>query len=71
MAKFALALLGLLLLVPWEVAGSAEAEAARPKRKLDVWYVPTPHEVVDRMLDVSPRFRCCDMWIVHPGSLHY
>jgi SAM-dependent methyltransferase len=52
-AKLALALLGLLLLVPWEVAGSAEAEAARPKRKLDVWYVPTPHEVVDRMLDVA------------------
>jgi SAM-dependent methyltransferase len=29
------------------------AEPARPERKLDVWYVPTTTEVVDRMLDVA------------------
>jgi ubiquinone/menaquinone biosynthesis C-methylase UbiE len=28
-------------------------DAARPARELDVWYVPTPHEIVDRMLDVA------------------
>jgi ubiquinone/menaquinone biosynthesis C-methylase UbiE len=33
------------------MAVSSEAQATRPARKLDVWYVPTPHEVVDRMLD--------------------
>lgn len=49
-AKCALALSGLLLLAPWPMAASSEAEATRPARKLDVWYVPTPHEVVDRML---------------------
>lgn len=51
MTKYALALLGLLLLAPWQMAGSSEAEPTRPARKLDVWYVPTPQEVVDRMLD--------------------
>lgn len=49
--KCALALSGLLLLAPWQMAGASEAEPTRPARKLDVWYVPTPHEVVDRMLD--------------------
>jgi len=47
-------LLAVLLLVC--TAGSAfaaEATATRPQRKLDVWYVPTPHEIVDRMLDVA------------------
>jgi ubiquinone/menaquinone biosynthesis C-methylase UbiE len=28
-------------------------DGARPQRKLDVWYVPTPHEIVARMLDVA------------------
>jgi ubiquinone/menaquinone biosynthesis C-methylase UbiE len=28
-------------------------DASRPKPKLDVWYVPTPHQIVDRMLDVA------------------
>lgn len=28
-------------------------EATQPTRKLDVWYVATPHEVVDRMLRVA------------------
>jgi SAM-dependent methyltransferase len=32
---------------------AAQESAARPTRKLDVWYVPTPHEIVDRMLDVA------------------
>jgi SAM-dependent methyltransferase len=49
--RCALALSGLLLLAPWGMAVSSEAQATRPARKLDVWYVPTPHEVVDRMLD--------------------
>ena len=34
-------------------ASAAEEIATRPQRKLDVWYVPTPHEIVDRMLDVA------------------
>lgn len=50
-SKWALALSGLLLLAPLQMAASSEAEATRPARKLDVWFVPTPHEVVDRMLD--------------------
>jgi SAM-dependent methyltransferase len=32
---------------------AAEESATRPKKKLDVWYVPTPHEIVDRMLVVA------------------
>lgn len=28
-------------------------EPSRPARKLDVWFVPTPHQIVDRMLDVA------------------
>ncbi len=31
-------------------AFAGEDAATRPKKKLDVWYVPTPHEIVDRML---------------------
>ncbi len=34
-------------------ASAAEETAPRPKRKLDVWYVATPHEIVDRMLTVA------------------
>ena len=30
-----------------------QEEARRPSRKLDVWYVPTTTEVVDRMLDLA------------------
>ncbi|HLS81768.1 MAG TPA: class I SAM-dependent methyltransferase [Steroidobacter sp.] len=44
LALMAGALLALLTMAP--PASAAE----RPARKLDVWYVPTPHEVVDRML---------------------
>jgi SAM-dependent methyltransferase len=47
-------LLAVLLLVCTAGSASAAEEAAtRPQRKLDVWYVPTPHEIVDRMLDVA------------------
>lgn len=31
----------------------AGEQAARPERKLDVWYVPTPDAVVDRMLSMA------------------
>jgi SAM-dependent methyltransferase len=46
-------LLAVLLLAC--AAGSAVAAepATSPQRKLDVWYVPTPHEIVDRMLTVA------------------
>ena len=43
----------LLLLCAAATATAAEESATRPKRKLDVWYVPTPYEIVDRMLDVA------------------
>jgi SAM-dependent methyltransferase len=43
----------LLLLCAAAAATAAEESATRPKRKLDVWYVPTPHEIVDRMLDIA------------------
>ena len=32
---------------------AAQADVPSPNRKLDVWYVPTPNEIVDRMLDVA------------------
>lgn len=35
------------------LSASAQEEATRPSRKLDVWYVPTPVEIVDRMLDTA------------------
>ncbi len=34
-------------------ASSIAQDAAGPARKLDVWYVATPHEVVDRMLRMA------------------
>ncbi len=43
----------MLLLFTVGAVGAAEETASRPKRKLDVWYVPTPAEIVDRMLDVA------------------
>jgi SAM-dependent methyltransferase len=43
----------LLLVFAAGSASAAEETATRPKRKLDVWYVPTPHEIVDRMLDIA------------------
>jgi len=49
-ANRALALLGLILLVACQSAAASEPEPTKPKRKLDVWYVATPQEVVDRML---------------------
>ena len=48
-----LLLSALLLLCAGATATAAEEPATRPKRKLDVWYVPTPPEIVDRMLDVA------------------
>jgi SAM-dependent methyltransferase len=48
-----LLLSALLLLCAVTSATAAEQTATRPKRKLDVWYVPTPHEIVDRMLVVA------------------
>src|SRR5687768_18326237 len=41
-------------------ATAAEDTASRPKRKLDVWYVPTPHEIVERML-VTAKVRAGDV----------
>ena len=43
----------LLLVCAAGTALAADDTASRPKRKLDVWYVPTPHEIVDRMLVVA------------------
>jgi ubiquinone/menaquinone biosynthesis C-methylase UbiE len=49
------------LVVCWLACWAASAQAEiRPVRKLDVWYVATPHEVVDRMLDVA-RVRTGDV----------
>jgi SAM-dependent methyltransferase len=47
------ALAAVLLTLAAGNAGAAEATATAPKKKLDVWYVPTPHEIVDRMLAVA------------------
>jgi len=47
-------LLMLLALSPiYGAAAATPAEPTKLNRKLDVWYVATPHEVVDRMLDVG------------------
>jgi SAM-dependent methyltransferase len=43
----------LLLVCALGTASAAEGTSSRPQRKLDVWYVPTPHEIVDRMLVVA------------------
>lgn len=40
----------LLSCLPLDPAWSSESEPTRLTRKLDVWYVATPHEVVERML---------------------
>ena len=44
---------------PMEPA-SAQAGVSRPERKLDVWYVPTTAEVLDRMLDMA-KIRVTDV----------
>lgn len=36
-----------------EPVKSESKEPTKPARPLDVWYVATPHEIVDRMLDVA------------------
>ena len=46
-------LLAVLLLACAGSAPAAEETANRPQRKLDVWYVATPHEIVARMLDIA------------------
>lgn len=48
-----IAFAALLLVFAAGSAGAAEATASSPNKKLDVWYVPTPHEIVERMLDVA------------------
>lgn len=35
------------------IGTAAQVEVPSPNRKLDVWYVPTPNEIVDRMLDAA------------------
>lgn len=50
MANYGLVLLCVLLSAPLCTAAGAEPEPAKLNRKLDVWYVATPHEVVERML---------------------
>ena len=51
-----------LLMVVACAAGAAQESAARQSPKLDVWFVPTPHEIVERMLDVAK---------VRPGDVVY
>jgi SAM-dependent methyltransferase len=55
--RYAAYLLMLLVLSPiYGNAGAPPASSDEPiklNRKLDVWYVATPHEVVDRMLDIG------------------
>lgn len=60
MANRALALLGLILLAACQVAVASEPEPTKLKRKLDVWYVATPQEVVDRML-YEAKIRATDV----------
>lgn len=43
-------LLLMLGCAPICTAVSAESEPTKPTRQLDVWYVATPHEIVNRML---------------------
>jgi ubiquinone/menaquinone biosynthesis C-methylase UbiE len=57
----------MLACAPIWTAASAEAakskqESAKPARQLDVWYVATPHEIVNRMLDEAK---------VRPGDVVY
>jgi SAM-dependent methyltransferase len=54
MNRLRLVRIGLAALFGWTLALAAHAaEPAKSKPKLDVWYVPTPQEVVDRMLDAA------------------
>jgi SAM-dependent methyltransferase len=59
-ANRALALLGLILLAACQFAVASEPEPTKLKRKLDVWYVATPQEVVDRML-YEAKIRATDV----------
>lgn len=42
-----------LVMIAASACASAHDQATAPSRKLDVWYVATPHEIVDRMLDIA------------------
>lgn len=50
---FAAPLIAALLCLCTSVHAQPQEEAKRPSRKLDVWYVPTTTEIVDRMLDIA------------------
>src|SRR5688500_9026901 len=53
-ARSAVLILGTMLLCePTLAAEPKPVEVPSPNRKLDVWYVPTTTEVVDRMLDIA------------------
>ncbi len=41
------------LFLPVAIPEAVAQDSSRPARELDVWYVPTPHEIVSRMLDVA------------------
>lgn len=48
-----IATLGLCVSSQGLISLAVAQESSRPARELDVWYVPTPHEIVNRMLDVA------------------
>jgi SAM-dependent methyltransferase len=54
------AVVSLLLALAFSAAQAQEATL--PSRKLDVWYVATPHEIVDRMLTMAK---------IHPLDIVY
>ena len=41
------------VLCAWSPHSALAQDGSLPARELDVWYVPTPHQIVDRMLDVA------------------
>lgn len=42
-----------LVMIAAVIVAMTQDDARRPERKLDVWYVPTTTEVVNRMLDMA------------------
>lgn len=52
----------LFLLGCASICTAAQGEPTKPARPLDVWYVATPHEIVERMLDEAK---------VRPGDVVY
>lgn len=61
MVRFAAAAVSLLVMLAGFSSAFAQ-ENGRPQRKPDVWYVPTQHELVKRMLDLAE---------VRPGDVVY